>query len=44
MLRFLLAILLAVTALSGCSTLRTVDNEVQSFSSLSALPAQAAFR
>jgi hypothetical protein len=43
MLRFLLTILLAVTALSGCSTLRSVDNEVQSFSTLSAVPAQATF-
>jgi predicted small secreted protein len=44
MLRFLLAILLAATMLSGCSTLRAVDTDVQSFSSLSALPPQAAFR
>jgi hypothetical protein len=44
MLRFLLAVFLATSALSGCSTLRTVDNEVQSFSNLSAVPAQATFR
>jgi hypothetical protein len=44
MLRFLLAAFLATTALTGCSTLRAVDADVQSFSSLSALPPQAAFR
>lgn len=42
--RLVLLALLALMALSGCSTTRTVEGEVQSHSRLSALPTPATYR
>ena len=44
MLRSLLALLASALLLSGCAALRSVQSDVQSYSTLSALPAQASFR
>jgi hypothetical protein len=44
LLRLTGAVLLAVAGLSGCATGYLLDNSVQSFSSLSALPANPAYR
>jgi hypothetical protein len=43
-LRLVGLLVLAAAALSGCATSYTLDNSVQSFSSLSALPAQPTYR
>ena len=43
-LRFLLAAGAATLLLSGCASSYLLDNQVQSFSQLSALPAQASYR
>lgn len=40
----ILSLLLAAAALSGCATSYLLDNEVQSFSHLTALPAPATYR
>jgi hypothetical protein len=44
MLRSIMAVGLAGLLLGGCSTVRVVESEVRTFSSLSALPAQPTFR
>lgn len=44
MKRSLFTLLLASLLLSGCAGVRVVDTQVQSFSTLRALPTQAAFR
>lgn len=44
MKRSLLAFIATVLLLAGCASVRVVDNEVQSFSTLRALPTAAAFR
>ena len=43
-LRLVGLLVLAVAALSGCATSYILDNNVQSFSGLAALPAQATYR
>ena len=44
MLRSLLALLFSALLLSGCATLRSVQSDVQSYSTLGSVPPQAAFR
>ena len=42
--RFVLMVAAATIVLSGCASTYTLDNQVQSFSQLSALPEQASYR
>jgi hypothetical protein len=42
--RFVLVVAAATIVLSGCASTYTLDNQVQSFSQLSSLPAQASYR
>ena len=44
MLRVIAALFLGVLLLSGCSGLITVENDVQAYSTLPAMPARASYR